>query len=72
MQNYTPREAAIVGAKKYYTIGDISDICNVPIKTLRYYDEIQLLVGVAHTAEQFLGTGQTGHRALPAHGMDIV
>lgn len=30
--------------KKYYTIGDMSDICNVPIKTLRYYDEIQLLV----------------------------
>ena len=30
--------------KKYYTIGDISDICNVPIKTLRYYDEIKLLV----------------------------
>ena len=33
-----------MGAKKYYTIGDMSDICNVPIKTLRYYDEIQLLV----------------------------
>lgn len=30
--------------KKFYTIGDISDICNVPIKTLRYYDEIKLLV----------------------------
>lgn len=30
--------------KKYYTIGDISDICNVPIKTLRYYDQINLLV----------------------------
>ncbi len=30
--------------KKLYTIGDISDICGVPIKTLRYYDEIKLLV----------------------------
>ncbi|MGL4791985.1 MAG: MerR family transcriptional regulator [Anaerotignaceae bacterium] len=30
--------------KKFYTIGDISDMCNVPIKTLRYYDEIKLLV----------------------------
>lgn len=27
-----------------YTIGDISVICNVPVKTLRYYDEIGLLV----------------------------
>ena len=30
--------------KKLYTIGDISEICGVPIKTLRYYDEIKLLV----------------------------
>ena len=30
--------------KKLYTIGDISEICGVPIKTLRYYDEINLLV----------------------------
>ncbi|MCJ7855212.1 MerR family transcriptional regulator [Lachnospiraceae bacterium NSJ-143] len=30
--------------KKLYTIGDISDICGVPVKTLRYYDEIKLLV----------------------------
>ncbi|MEA5082748.1 MAG: MerR family transcriptional regulator [Lachnospiraceae bacterium] len=30
--------------KKFYTIGDISDMCSVPIKTLRYYDEIHLLV----------------------------
>ena len=28
--------------KKLYTIGDISEICGVPIKTLRYYDEINL------------------------------
>lgn len=26
-----------------YTIGQISDMCNIPIKTLRYYDEIGLL-----------------------------
>lgn len=31
-------------SKKLYTIGDISKICGVPIKTLRYYDEISLLV----------------------------
>lgn len=31
-------------SKKLYTIGDISKICGVPIKTLRYYDEINLLV----------------------------
>lgn len=30
--------------KKLYTIGDISEICGVPVKTLRYYDEIKLLV----------------------------
>jgi len=29
--------------KKLYTIGDISKICSVPIKTLRYYDKIGLL-----------------------------
>ena len=37
--------------KKLYTIGDISDICNVPIKTLRYYDEIHLLVPTHRDAE---------------------
>ena len=26
-----------------YTIGDIAEICNIPVKTLRYYDEIDLL-----------------------------
>lgn len=31
-------------SRKSYAIGDISDMCNVPIKTLRYYDEIGLLV----------------------------
>ncbi len=30
--------------KKLYTIGDISNICGVPVKTLRYYDEISLFV----------------------------
>jgi len=40
-----------MGHKKYYTIGDISDICNVPIKTLRYYDEIQLLVPTHRDSE---------------------
>lgn len=29
--------------KKTYTIGDISEVCQVPIKTLRYYDDIGLL-----------------------------
>lgn len=37
--------------KKYYTIGDISEICNVPIKTLRYYDEIKLLVPTHRDSE---------------------
>ena len=30
--------------KKLYLIGEVSTICNVPIKTLRYYDEIELIV----------------------------
>lgn len=30
--------------KKYYSIGQVSNICRIPIKTLRYYDEIKLLV----------------------------
>ena len=30
--------------KKYYSIGQVSNICKIPIKTLRYYDEIELLV----------------------------
>ncbi|WP_432663691.1 MerR family transcriptional regulator [Wukongibacter baidiensis] len=29
--------------EKYYQIGQVSKICNIPIKTLRYYDEIGLL-----------------------------
>lgn len=28
---------------KLYKIGEVSKLCNVPIKTLRYYDEISLL-----------------------------
>ena len=28
---------------KLYQIGEISKLCNIPIKTLRYYDEIDLL-----------------------------
>ena len=31
-------------SKEFYQIGEVSKICNIPIKTLRYYDEIQLLV----------------------------
>ncbi|MER3123735.1 MerR family DNA-binding transcriptional regulator, partial [Bacillus altitudinis] len=27
----------------YFTIGEISKFFNIPIKTLRYYDEINLL-----------------------------
>ena len=30
-------------AKEYYTIGEISKICGIPIRTLHYYDEIGLL-----------------------------
>lgn len=30
--------------KNYYLIGKVSSLCNVPIKTLRYYDKIGLLV----------------------------
>lgn len=30
--------------KKLYLIGEVSSICNVPIKTLRYYDDIELIV----------------------------
>lgn len=29
--------------EKYYQIGQVSKICNIPIKTLRYYDDIGLL-----------------------------
>lgn len=29
---------------KYYSIGKVSSLCDVPIKTLRYYDQIGLLV----------------------------
>lgn len=29
---------------KYYSIGKVSALCNVPVKTLRYYDKIGLLV----------------------------
>lgn len=29
--------------KSLYKIGEVSKICNIPIKTLRYYDEIELL-----------------------------
>jgi len=38
------QEAINLNNKKFYSIGDVSAICNVPIKTLRYYDEIKLLV----------------------------
>ena len=31
-------------SKKLYQIGKVSKICNIPIKTLRYYDEIELLI----------------------------
>ena len=37
-------EGKLTNKKLLYTIGDISEICGVPIKTLRYYDEIKLLV----------------------------
>lgn len=30
--------------KQRFSIGEVSELCNVPIKTLRYYDEIELLV----------------------------
>lgn len=28
----------------FYQIGEISKLCNIPIKTLRYYNEIGLLI----------------------------
>lgn len=31
-------------SKAFYQIGEVSKICNIPIKTLRYYDEIELLI----------------------------
>lgn len=30
--------------KHYYTIGEVSEICDIPVKTLRYYDKIKLIV----------------------------
>lgn len=30
--------------KKYYSIGQVSNICKIPIKTLRYYDEMKVLI----------------------------
>ncbi len=33
-----------MSGEKRYSIGEVSSICNVPIKTLRYYDEIKLIV----------------------------
>lgn len=30
--------------EKYYSIGEVSTLCKIPIKTLRYYDEIKVLV----------------------------
>jgi putative regulator len=29
---------------EYYSIGKVSEICNIPIKTLRYYDKINVMV----------------------------
>ncbi len=29
--------------KEYYKIGEVSKKCTIPIKTLRYYDEIGLI-----------------------------
>lgn len=31
-------------SKEFYQIGEVAKICNIPIKTLRYYDEIELLI----------------------------
>lgn len=30
--------------KGFYQIGEVSKLCNISIKTLRYYDEIELLI----------------------------
>ena len=30
--------------KDFYQIGEVSKLCNISIKTLRYYDEIELLI----------------------------
>ena len=33
----------MINNREYYQIGDVSKICNISVKTLRYYDEIGLL-----------------------------
>jgi len=38
------RDGNMSDGKNYYSIGKVSTLCNVPIKTLRYYDKIGLLV----------------------------
>jgi DNA-binding transcriptional MerR regulator len=35
--------SSVERSKEYYSIGELSKICNIPIKTLRYYDEIGVL-----------------------------
>ena len=38
------RIGANMKAKEKYSIGEVEKICNIPIKTLRYYDSIDLVV----------------------------
>ncbi len=34
----------MINKKGFYQIGEVSKLCNISIKTLRYYDEIELLI----------------------------
>ncbi|MGN0143897.1 MAG: MerR family DNA-binding transcriptional regulator, partial [Clostridium sp.] len=33
-----------INNENFYQIGEVSKLCNIPIKTLRYYDDIKLLI----------------------------
>ena len=41
--------------KEYYTVGEVSKLCDIPVRTLHYYDEIGLLIPAKKD-------GDTGYR----------
>lgn len=41
---YISMGGAMDTIKKFYNIGEVSKICHIPISTLRYYDEIELVI----------------------------
>ena len=53
--------------KEYYSIGEIAEICNIPIRTLRYYDEIGLLVPEKRDIESRLFVITLDHQILQAN-----